>query len=313
MQILNCKEFSRFCALNGIKHVRCVPYHPFSNGLAECAVQTIKSGLKKITGDLEMRLLHVFARYRLLLQSRTSQSPAMLLMGRQLRSRLDLVYPDLSTQITTKIYNAKRTTDKNHVERMFHIGDTVSVVNFQGRPKWLARVLEQLGPLTFRLLFEECRLWKRHIDHIRVNIPTEPVVRGSEVSRQPLGSREQTVTRHSTSVAQLPASNRDRSPSTTGDSLEDKHPRTQMRTRFQKRKEEERRNNAENKAKRQHISMKPDTKGKQPSAMPLTGKIAAQEYPVAIDDVTMSENQTTFPTSNRSSCWSSGEGPMDVS
>ena len=86
-----------------------------------------------------------------------------------------------------------------------------------------------------------------------------------------------------------------------------------MRTRFQKCKEEERRNNAENKAKRQHISMKPDTKGKRPSAMPLTGEIAAQEYPEAIDDVNKSKSRTTFPTSNGSSCRSSGEGPMDVS
>ena len=105
----------------------------------------------------------------------------------------------------------------------------------------------------------------------------------------------------------------DSSPSTTSDSLEDEHPRTQMRTRFQKRKEEERRNNAENKAKIQHISMKPDTIGKRPSAMPLTGESAAQEYPEAIDDVTMSESRTTFPTSNGSSCRSSGKGPMDVS
>ena len=62
------------------------------------------------------------------------------------------MYPDLSTQVTTKIDNAKRTTDKNRVERMFHIEDTLSVVNFQGRSKWLAGVLEeQLGPLTFRV------------------------------------------------------------------------------------------------------------------------------------------------------------------
>ena len=196
---------------------------------------------------------------------------------------------------------------------MFNIGDTVSVVNFQGRPKWLAGVLEeQFGPLTFRVWLEDGRLWKKHVDHIRVNIPTEPVVRGSEESRQPLGSQEQTVTRHSTSVAQLPAPYRDSSPSKTSESLEDEHPKTQMRTRFQKRKEE-RRNNAENKAKRQHISMKPDTKGKRPSAMPLTGEIVAQEYPEAINDVTMSESRTTFPTSNGSSCWSSGEGPMEVS
>ena len=119
------------------------------------------------------------------------------------------------------------------------------------------------------------------------------------------GSRKQTVTRHSTSVAKFPAPYKDSSPSTIGDSLEDEHPRTQMRTHFQKRKEEERRNNAENKAKRQHINMKPDTKGKRPSAIPLTGEIAAREYPEDIDDVTMSESQT-FPTSNGSSCRSSG-------
>ena len=197
---------------------------------------------------------------------------------------------------------------------MFHFGDSVSVVNFQGRPKWLAGVLEeQLGPLTFRVRLEDGRLWKRHVDHIRVNIPTEPVVRDSEESRQPLVSREQTVTRHSISVAPLPAPYRDSSPSITGDSLEDEHPRTQMRTRFQKRKEVEIRNNAENRVKRQPISMKPDTKGKRPSNMPLTGEIAAQEYPEAIDDVTMSESRTTFTTSNESSCRSSGEGHMDVS
>ena len=114
----------------------------------------------------------------------------------------------------------------------------------------------------FRVRLEDGRLWKRYVDHIRVNIPTETVVRGSEESKQTLGSWEQTVTRHSTSVAQLPAHYRDSSPSPTGDSLEDEHPRTQMRKCFQKRKENERRNNAENKAKRQHINMKPDTKGK---------------------------------------------------
>ena len=77
----NASSFT--CALNGIKHVQCVPYHHSSNGLAECAVQTIKSGLKKVTGDLETRLLCVLARYSLLPQSTMGQSPAMLLMGRQ--------------------------------------------------------------------------------------------------------------------------------------------------------------------------------------------------------------------------------------
>ena len=56
------KEFSKVCALNGIKHVKCAPYHTSSNGLAKHTVQTIKSGLK-VPGDLESLLLCVLAQY----------------------------------------------------------------------------------------------------------------------------------------------------------------------------------------------------------------------------------------------------------
>ena len=52
-----------------------------------------------------------------------------------------------------------------------------------------------------------------------MNIPTEPVVRGSEESIQSLRSQGQTFKGHSTFVAQLPAPYRDRSLSTTGASF----------------------------------------------------------------------------------------------
>ena len=35
-------EFLDFCKANGIKHFQVAPYHPASNGLAECTVQTFK-------------------------------------------------------------------------------------------------------------------------------------------------------------------------------------------------------------------------------------------------------------------------------
>ena len=74
---------------------------------------------------------------------------------------------------------------------MFHIGESVSVLNFQGRPKWLSGILEeQIGQQTYRVQLEDGCQWKRHVDHIRRNIPMEPVVKGLEESNQLLRSRE---------------------------------------------------------------------------------------------------------------------------
>ena len=42
-------EFDKFTAKNTIKHIRSVPYHPATNGLAERAVQTVKTGLRKMS------------------------------------------------------------------------------------------------------------------------------------------------------------------------------------------------------------------------------------------------------------------------
>ena len=46
-------EFQTFVKRNGFRHVKTPPYHPASNGLAECAVQTVKEALKKSSGDME--------------------------------------------------------------------------------------------------------------------------------------------------------------------------------------------------------------------------------------------------------------------
>ena len=42
------KEFKELVTSNGIKHITSAPHHPASNGLAERAVQIMKSGLKKL-------------------------------------------------------------------------------------------------------------------------------------------------------------------------------------------------------------------------------------------------------------------------
>ena len=44
--------FERFLALNNIQmHFKCSPYHPATNGLVECFIQTLKQALKVLKRD----------------------------------------------------------------------------------------------------------------------------------------------------------------------------------------------------------------------------------------------------------------------
>ena len=89
------EEFQQFCQVNGIRHVKVAPYHPSSNRLAEQAVQvfysprvlqvcqghSIRSHFK-VSVPVPAETPH----------STTGVSPAELLMGRSLHSKLDLTH-----------------------------------------------------------------------------------------------------------------------------------------------------------------------------------------------------------------------------
>ena len=83
-------EFEEFLKANGIRHIKTAPYHPASNGLAERAVQTFKSGMKKLTiGSLETRVARFLFTYRITPQTTTGSSPSELLLGHRLRRPLN--------------------------------------------------------------------------------------------------------------------------------------------------------------------------------------------------------------------------------
>ena len=86
------QEFKSFLQSNGIKHVTSSPYHRASNGLAERAVKTFKTGLKKMTDGTTLDKLSRFLfAYRNTPQTTTGVSPAELLLGHRLRSSSDLL------------------------------------------------------------------------------------------------------------------------------------------------------------------------------------------------------------------------------
>ena len=96
-------EFKKFIQLNGIRHITSAPYHPSTNGLAERTVQAVKQVIKQMEGvSLEEKLSRFLHKYRITPHSTTGISPSELLMWKRLRSRLDLLYPDISHQVKRK-------------------------------------------------------------------------------------------------------------------------------------------------------------------------------------------------------------------
>ena len=96
-------EFQEFLATNCIKHWKSALYHPSSNGLTEKAVQIVKQGLKRTKdGSVSDRLSRVLLIYHITPHSTTGVPPAQLLMGRNLKSRFDLLKPNLTTRVEQK-------------------------------------------------------------------------------------------------------------------------------------------------------------------------------------------------------------------
>ncbi|XP_062538690.1 uncharacterized protein K02A2.6-like [Armigeres subalbatus] len=94
------EDFEAFCSNSGILHLKTPPYHPQSNGLAERFVHTFKRGLRKITsGGETLRHYDTFLLCYRSTPCRSApegKSPAELLLGRKLRTSLDLLKPPSS-------------------------------------------------------------------------------------------------------------------------------------------------------------------------------------------------------------------------
>ena len=163
-------EFKQFMSGNGIKHVTSSPYHPSSNGLAERAVQSFKQGIKLTPGNsIQEKLSKYLFKYRITPHSTTGIAPAELLMNRRLRSKLDLVYPDVAERVGTRQLKQKLTHDNGNPVRNLNIGDKVYVRNLPNSdPKWLAGTVTKVtGPLSYHVELLDGTIVRKHVDHLR--------------------------------------------------------------------------------------------------------------------------------------------------
>ena len=156
-------EMKQFLESNGIHQVPVPTYSPNSNGIAERAVQTFKSAMKKASressdfdGNLTRWLLH----YRNTPQATTHETPAMMMLGRPTRTLLSLLDP-LSTQ---RKQQQDFTLDKRKLRR-FDIGSKVRVLEVRSG-KWYKGTIS--GKESCKVYIVETRKGteRRHVDHL---------------------------------------------------------------------------------------------------------------------------------------------------
>ena len=165
------EEFASFMKRIGIKHIHCAPYHPSSNGTAERFVQTFKKAMKASRNSSlthAHRLYTFLLTYRITPHATTNEAPCQLFMGRMLRTRWNLLQPDLEQTVIAKQVSQKGNHDKHAQPRQLRIGETVMANNPKpGFPAVAAVIKKRLGPLTYLVETHSGQQWKRHIDHLR--------------------------------------------------------------------------------------------------------------------------------------------------
>ena len=102
-------EFQNFVKNNEIIHKTSAPWHPATQGLVERFVQTFKQAMKSALtdgGSLNQKIIYFLLQYRNAVHATTNESPAKLLLGRQLCSRLDLIKPNTRDNVKKKQFEA---------------------------------------------------------------------------------------------------------------------------------------------------------------------------------------------------------------
>ena len=179
------REFADFVQGNGIKHIRTAPYHPSSNGAVERLVQTFKQAMKagECRGlSLQHQLQSFLMSYRSTPHATTGQSPASLFLGRPIRTRFDLLRPELGRKVRGEQARQKQRYDAHTRFREFAVGDKVMIRDGRDKSQWRpGTVMEKRGPVSYQVELESGVIQHRHVDHLREWVPARVTNAGPPV------------------------------------------------------------------------------------------------------------------------------------
>ena len=146
------EESEEFLKAHGVMHLRSTPYHPATNGAVERLVRTFKQSMKAAlksgaSTTLQCQLQNFLLSYRTTPHTTTQKTPAVPFLGQQLRTRLDLLQPDVETRVASKQAKQKGNFDVHKRNREIQIGDHVLA---KSKSEWIpGTVIQRQGPLTY--------------------------------------------------------------------------------------------------------------------------------------------------------------------
>ena len=143
-----------------------------SSTTSERFVRTLEKALKSSNfADPHVKFMNFLSSYRSTHHSTTNTTPLELFLHRSLRTRLDLLRPDLGVAVAQKQASQKKHHDLHSHSRDFFVGERVLVRNMRSGPRWLVgTVVERRGPLSYLVQVANGVVWKRHVDHLRLTI-----------------------------------------------------------------------------------------------------------------------------------------------
>lgn len=161
------QEFKDFMKVNGIQHIQSAPYHPATNGEAERFVQTFKQHMKcrnANTTNVHSSISKFLLTYRTTPHATTGVAPSILLMGRRIRTKLDLLLPNFLSEQQSKGW--RKLQQQGKVTK-FNPSSPVMVRSYTTPHKWVpGTVTRQIGNMHYDVNVDG-NVTKRHIDQLK--------------------------------------------------------------------------------------------------------------------------------------------------
>ena len=119
---------------------------------------------------MKEKLAKFLIAYRNTHHSTTGVSPAQLLLGRPLRTRLDLVKPNLNRKMVNQQHqqSIRAANEKGRQRCQLEVGDSVMSRDYRGDLKWRpGLIVNKKGPLMYEVEVAPGIIWRRHIDQLK--------------------------------------------------------------------------------------------------------------------------------------------------